>query len=342
MTNPIKKTTILDVAKECGVSATTVSYALRNHPKISEQTKQKIREAAERLNYRRNPMVSALMSSLSQSRGPADPAPLAVVCTNSGKKTGTQYQQRLWKGISQRAEELGFSTEQFFLDYRKIDSKRISQIFITRGISGLILLPASRGGAHLSLDWNAFSAVAIGYSLLRPNLDRICHDQYQEIRLALKQIYSLGYKRPGLLLCPKQDLRSLYSWSSGFYGYEYPRKKNRIIPVLDYRDQEGLLNWYRKYQPDVIIGTDNYMLKQAGLKYPDDLGFVTLGYKATQPEIAGIDEQTELLGAAAVNHLTQLLYNNIRGIPDSSCTVLIQPKWVDGASLPRHDVSAEK
>lgn len=338
MTKSGKNITIYDLARECGVSGTTVSLALRNHPKISDKTKKRVQEAAERLNYKRNPMVSALMSSLGQSRSPSDPAPLAVVYATTSQKAKSPYQQRLWEGISSRADELGFSAERFIIS-RKVDIKRTSEILAARGIRGIIIPPADRSGSHLSLDWNSFSAVAIGYSMLRPNLNRICHDQYQEMRLTLKQVYSYGYKRPGLFLCPEDDLRSLYSWSSAFYGYECPRKRNKAIPPLKHNDPEKFRRWYKKHKPDVIISIENdisHLLKPIGLECPVDVGFVTLNYNRNRPEIAGIDQREDLLGATAVDHLTQLLYQNKQGIPDAPCTVLMPPRWIRGASLPKH------
>lgn len=48
-----RKVTIKDVAKEAGVSATTVSYVLNQNEKqtISEETRERIYRAVERLNY---------------------------------------------------------------------------------------------------------------------------------------------------------------------------------------------------------------------------------------------------------------------------------------------------
>ena len=43
--------TINDLAKYCGVSRATVSYALNDSPEISKETKEKIRKAAIELNY---------------------------------------------------------------------------------------------------------------------------------------------------------------------------------------------------------------------------------------------------------------------------------------------------
>ena len=68
------KVTVRDIARECGVSATTVSLALRNHPRISKKTKEKVQAAARRMNYTGNPLVSALMTRLGQARKPASPS----------------------------------------------------------------------------------------------------------------------------------------------------------------------------------------------------------------------------------------------------------------------------
>jgi len=43
--------TIKDIAKHCGVSVSTVSYALSGHSNIAEKTKERIRLAAKELNY---------------------------------------------------------------------------------------------------------------------------------------------------------------------------------------------------------------------------------------------------------------------------------------------------
>ena len=42
----------------------TVSLALRRAPRISAATRERVLAAAERLGYRRNPLVAALMADL--------------------------------------------------------------------------------------------------------------------------------------------------------------------------------------------------------------------------------------------------------------------------------------
>ena len=59
--------TIYDIAELAGVSPSTVSRALSKPGRISAQTEAKIRAAAERLNFRFNPMARALPTGRSQT-----------------------------------------------------------------------------------------------------------------------------------------------------------------------------------------------------------------------------------------------------------------------------------
>ena len=61
--------TIKDVARESGYSISTVSYALKNDPKIPEATREKIKEAARRLNYVPNASARALKTGKNYSIG---------------------------------------------------------------------------------------------------------------------------------------------------------------------------------------------------------------------------------------------------------------------------------
>jgi LacI family transcriptional regulator len=46
--------TIKDIARELGISPSTVSRALKDHPDISVATKKAVNELAEKLNYQPN------------------------------------------------------------------------------------------------------------------------------------------------------------------------------------------------------------------------------------------------------------------------------------------------
>lgn len=65
----MKKTTIYDIAKELNITAATVSRALNNNPRISEETKKLVKKTAKKLNYKQNKVALALKSGKSKNVG---------------------------------------------------------------------------------------------------------------------------------------------------------------------------------------------------------------------------------------------------------------------------------
>lgn len=64
-----KKTTIHDIANELSITASTVSRALRNHPRISDSTKEAVWSMAKKLNYHPNSIAAALRKGKSNIIG---------------------------------------------------------------------------------------------------------------------------------------------------------------------------------------------------------------------------------------------------------------------------------
>ncbi len=61
--------TIKDIARELGISPSTVSRALKDHPDISQSTKDAVRQLAEKLNYTPDPIALSLKSRQSKIIG---------------------------------------------------------------------------------------------------------------------------------------------------------------------------------------------------------------------------------------------------------------------------------
>ena len=64
-----RSVTLSDIAKELDIDISTVSKALKNHPKISEETKARVKEAARKLNYFPNSIATALVKGRSSLIG---------------------------------------------------------------------------------------------------------------------------------------------------------------------------------------------------------------------------------------------------------------------------------
>ena len=64
-----KRTTIHDIAKELELTASTVSRALNDHPKISVDTKNLVRKKAKELNYTANTLAASLRTGKAKTIG---------------------------------------------------------------------------------------------------------------------------------------------------------------------------------------------------------------------------------------------------------------------------------
>lgn len=64
-----KQTTIHDIANRLSITASTVSRALGNHPRISEKTKTLVKDTAHKMNYKPNIMASNLRTGKAHTIG---------------------------------------------------------------------------------------------------------------------------------------------------------------------------------------------------------------------------------------------------------------------------------
>jgi DNA-binding LacI/PurR family transcriptional regulator len=64
-----KHITIIDIAKQLGISPSTVSRALHDHPDIKKETKELVKKVAEELRYVPNPIAQSLKSNKTTTIG---------------------------------------------------------------------------------------------------------------------------------------------------------------------------------------------------------------------------------------------------------------------------------
>ncbi len=64
-----KHATIIDIARKLGISPSTVSRALNDHPDIKKETKEKVRKVAKELRYTPNPIAQSLKTSRTTTIG---------------------------------------------------------------------------------------------------------------------------------------------------------------------------------------------------------------------------------------------------------------------------------
>lgn len=205
------------VAAAAGVSVMTVSLALRRDPSIPAATRRRVTDAAERIGYRPNPLVSALMAGLRGRHPRGRGAHLIAYVDSFGTRANAQQRaslQRYRRGAAEAAERHGYRLQDFALGPDGLPPSRLERVLRARGIRGIVLAPFPVTGSALTLDWSHFAAAAIGFSLARPGLHRAVNHQAQTAREAIQRLRQLGYRRIGLALSRHENDRAQKNWLS--------------------------------------------------------------------------------------------------------------------------------
>lgn len=332
--------TLRSLAKVLGLSRTTVSDALRGSPRVDPDTAARVRKAAREAGYRRNPLAGALMSELRRSRGTAFRGVVAAVDFTEPNRPdyAARYHKELVLGAETRATELGFKVEKFSVGHAGVSVQRLDSILQSRGIHGLILLPAWDDPDLTNLDWTRFAGIYTDYIIERPALHSVCSDHYRSLLAALQRLVGLGYKQPGLFLQKHQDERLQYRWAAAFRAFQESHPTIKVVPplVVDSFNKDEFVRWFRRHKPDVVLGHHTPAIdwmESCGAEIPATHGFVCLNVIMKTRPCAGLDLQPRTLGARSTELLIAQLQRNETGIPEWPSTTTIPARWIDGPTL---------
>lgn len=130
--------TIKDVAKLANTSPATVSLVLNHRPGVNENTKKRVLDAVEKLNYRPNQIARSLINQKANAIG--------LVVSDILNPFYGELAYNMQKETEKREINLTIG-----ISNNKVDNeKRIVESMIRRGIDGLILVPARDGEGDLS------------------------------------------------------------------------------------------------------------------------------------------------------------------------------------------------
>ncbi|MBK1880036.1 LacI family DNA-binding transcriptional regulator [Pelagicoccus mobilis] len=330
-----------DVAREVGVSVSAVSLALRGSPKVSEQRRKNICEAAERLGYEKDGRIAELMEHLRANRVDRQMSKLAVIIPEIDQVGLKSYPrlQKIIRGVEEQAKESGYGTDLFFLTELKASPKRLKTILISRGIKGVIALPWMSGIGALDLEVDGLCVATAGYSVIDPMLNRACPNYLQMMDELIEQACRLGYRRIGFAMTYSAGGIGHKLFASSYLYYSMLVDEADRIPILRKRDIEDgkLQNWMERYRPDAVISSGKVyrMLEELGYQLPEDLGFAALDLTDGPPDASGVDHCHESVGREAAKLAMSDINLNQTGVPESPKVVLVDSHYQSGLTLRR-------
>lgn len=360
--------TLREIARQAGVSHTTVSLSLRNHPSIPEATRDRVQRLADRLGYRSNLLVSALMSQVRMKHPSLVPEVIGFL---TGGATANDWKNHsasvgYYEGARRRAQQLGMRVEAFWLGAGGAHAAETCRMLNARAIRGNLLAPFPIPVYDHDLDWPRMICVGLGYVFNRSPLHRATHNHFRGAYLAYEKAVGLGYRRIGLMLESDENRRVNYAWLGGYLAAQdtlasaergpsfktEPRLKNAkrraagaagalaaIKPLVadDTGDVASVRTWLKRWKPDVVIGFGPKQLEtllKLGYKVPGDVAFIALDVEQTKlahvEQVAGIDQNLSMVGATAIDMLAGQLYHNEQGLPQRPVLSMIDGFWVDG------------
>lgn len=182
-----KRVTIRDVAEATGLSRAAVSYALRGI-QTSEQTQERVRQAAQDLGYEAHPIARALASGRSGMVG--------LLCGS----LEDLWQQSLAVGIGRAL--LASGRYALILDAAGDPDKELmlARRLHDQRVDGLIVQPLDPSAPLWTELAEVLPVVPIGDSLGNGNASgEVVFDNRRGVTLVLEQLHGLGHRRIAVL-----------------------------------------------------------------------------------------------------------------------------------------------
>lgn len=302
--------TISDVAKEAGVSISTVSKVLNGWSTISPSTREKVQAAIQKLNYtpnaravnfaRKATMNIVFLTALTQNKAYENPHMFDIMCGVQNALAQTNYSLTL---VDTSQETYPGETAS------RIISQKCADAIVVHGSA------ISEETAHLFLK-EKYPHIVIGHPDFSSHLCWIDTNHTLAGEFAAEHMISCGYTDTAFIGGKSTDVISIQR-QKGFLGlmnkYGYQVTEEHII----YTDSSiaescqathALLN--SPHRPRAIICENNMIalgvskaIEKSGLRVPEDIAFLTFDvypYSAIiAPRPTVIDIQVYDLGRQA-------------------------------------------
>lgn len=302
-----KKVTIHDIAAELNTSAATVSRALNDHPSISLATKELVREAAVRLNYRQNRLASSLRLGRSQVIGAIIPS------------AEISFFGSVVHGIERVARSRGYSILLFQSNEDPACEAEGVETLLQSNVDGIIASPTkeTRQYEHyLEVKKRHVPLVLFDRVNDALGVPSVVIDDYKGAYMATTHLIEQGYKR----IAHISGQQHIKIFNDRFRGYA-DALKQRGIPVDDNLIAYGKVSIESGRScaeylldsadpPDAIVAVEDFTalgvmqaLKSKGLSQPGQVGLVGFANEAfsayVTPSLSTVDQQTAKMGEQA-------------------------------------------
>ena len=272
-------TRIKDIAKKLNISESTVSRALSENPRISENTKEKVRAAAEELHYRPNLIAKSLKVKTTKTIGL-----IIDDITNP-------FYPEIVKGCEETANKNGLNIILCNSDYDPEKENKYLNILLSKRVDGILMMPAGKKIPIINLLKDANTPLV--FIDIKPsekiNVSCVYTDQEYGSYIAVKYLFKEGHKKIALINGPK-NFSSCMQMESGYrkaYEEEGIDINEDYIKIFDlkasgaYEAMKTLLTINAEEKPtaalfisDITAVAAYDAIQEAGLSIPEDFSII--------------------------------------------------------------------
>ena len=313
----MQKTTITDIARELNTTAATVSRALSNHPRISEETKRSVHETAVKLNYKRNRIASSLRSGKTHLIGVIIPS------------AEINFFGSVVHGIESIANINGYGVLLFQSNEQRDFEEKGLQNFLSARVDGILVSLAKD-----TMDYSHFREIKsrgvplVFFDRTNDDLgDAVIIDDYKGAFMATEHLILQGYRRIAHISGP-QHLKNFYDRLKGYmaalqsYKIEIDQSLIYTGNVSIEAGKKGASHFLSLHNPpDAIFTAEDFTalgvikeLKEKGINIPEQFGVVGFANELfgehITPTLSSVDQQTIQMGKSALDLLINIIEKN--------------------------------
>jgi len=337
----MSKTTTLRVnqqqlARMAHVSRTTVTRALSNDPRISQEVARRIRRLARKHGYRPNAAARSIATQRNNCIG-------VVLCDRG--LTQANY-GRLVAGVEKATRGAGMRLQLSLCDTTQLADDELPPIFEEVGVDGVILLGSVSSKLLEQLEHWMMPVVMLGSQQGLDGVDQVAGAPRQAGYIITRHLTALGHRNIGLLIGPRQrHVHEEYA-----LGFESAMREAGVAPDRiasgiqechshDVIEPVGAMLERRPDLTAIFADTDVVAwhtiqyLRALGRVVPRDISVVGAGGRTDAPELSisltsvdvGLDEMAETAVKLLISRITP-------GEARGSMHVVVQPRVAEGAT----------
>jgi LacI family transcriptional regulator len=328
------KVTIHDIAKQLNTTASTVSRALQDHPRISQAMKKAVLNLAEKLNYQPNFIASSLRKGHGNTIGIVIP------------RIDRNFFSSVIGGIEDVASQAGYNVLICQSYDQENKEKNIVETLINGKVDGLLISLASGTGCVNHLNQIIEKGVPlIFFDRSTQNVDasKVEIDDMLGAHMATSHLIEQGCRRIVHFSGPLNV--SIYA--NRFKGYRsaledhgipYDEKLHIKDTITRDKGAEAVAKMLKfKPVPDGIFSASDFSalgaimaLKERGVRVPEDVavvGFANEPYASMiTPTLTSVDQHSREVGQAAAKLFFEEL--ELHGSPYVSKRIILTPDLI--------------